>query len=111
MQSRFQYVEHLKQMGAEIEYFNPEVKDPEKAYNFNWSDNRAEDFHAIKIFGPCDFQGGHFTVHDLRAGATILLAAIAAKGETVLSNIEQIERGYQSIEQKLVSMGANIERK
>jgi UDP-N-acetylglucosamine 1-carboxyvinyltransferase len=111
MQSRFQYVEHLKQMGAKIEYFNPEVKHPEKVYNFNWQDNRPEDFHAIKISGPVDFTGGEFTVHDLRAGATILLAAIAARGETVLKNIEQIERGYQAIEEKLLSMGANIERK
>jgi UDP-N-acetylglucosamine 1-carboxyvinyltransferase len=111
MQSRFQYVEHLRQMGAKIEYFNPVVKNPEKVYNFNWSDNRPEDFHAIKITGPVDFIGGEFTVHDLRAGATILLAAIAAKGKTVLRNIEQIERGYQDIEEKLVSMGANIERR
>jgi UDP-N-acetylglucosamine 1-carboxyvinyltransferase len=111
MQSRFQYVEHLKQMGAKIEYFNPEVKHPEKTYNFNWSDNQPEDYHAIKITGPCDFKAGQFEVHDLRAGATIMLAAIAAKGETVLTNIEQIERGYQSIEQKLISMGAVIERK
>lgn len=111
MQSRFQYVEHLKQMGAKIEYFNPEVKYPDKIYNFNWSDNRREDYHAIRITGPCDFHGGNFEIHDLRAGATILLAAIAAKGETILTDVEQIERGYQAIEQKLVSMGANIERK
>ena len=111
MQSRFQYVDHLKQMGAKIEYFNPEVKYPEKTYNFNWSDNRSSDQHAIRITGPCDFKGGTFEIHDLRAGATILLAAIAAKGETILTNIEQIERGYQEIDQKLISMGARIERK
>lgn len=111
MQSRFQYVEHLQEMGAKIEFFNPEINHPEKTYNFNWSDNRPEDYHAIKITGPCNFKGGKFEIHDLRAGATILLAAIAAQGETILSNIEQIERGYQSIEQKLISMGAHIERK
>jgi UDP-N-acetylglucosamine 1-carboxyvinyltransferase len=109
MQSRFQYVEDLRAMGADIEYFNPEVKDPEKFYNFNWQDNRAADWHAIKIKGPTDFHGGEFTVHDLRAGATIMLAAISAQGKTLLHNIEQIQRGYQQIEQKLISLGAKIE--
>ena len=110
MQNRFQYVEHLKQMGAQIEYFNPKIKHPEKVYNFNWSDNRPEDYHAIKITGPTDFKAGQFAVHDLRAGATIMLAAIAAQGQTTLTNVEQIERGYQHIEQQLVSMGAKIKR-
>ena len=110
MQSRFQYVEHLKAMGAKIEYFNPEVKKPEKVYNFNWEDRRDDDLHAIKISGPTDFKGGEFEIHDLRAGATIMLAAISAKGKTVLSNIEQVERGYQKIDEKLISLGAKIKR-
>lgn len=110
MQSRFQYVEHLKAMGAKIEYFNPEVKNPEKVYNFNWKDRRDEDLHAIKIYGPTDFKGGEFEIHDLRAGATIMLAAISAKGKTVLSNVEQVERGYQKIDEKLISLGAKIKR-
>ena len=111
MQSRFQYVDHLRQMGAKIELFNPELKYPEKTYNFNWVDRREEDLHAIRIQGPTDFKGGEFEVHDLRAGATIMLAAISAKGKTILHNISQIERGYQKIDQKLISMGAKIERK
>lgn len=109
MQSRFQYVEDLKAMGAKIEYFNPEIKNPEKFYNFNWQDNRPTDWHAIRIFGPTDFHGGEFVVHDLRAGATIMLAAISAKGTTILHNVEQIQRGYQQIDQKLLSLGAKIE--
>jgi len=110
MQSRFQYVEDLRAMGAKIEYFNPEVKNPEKVYNFNWKDRREEDLHAIRIYGPTDFKGGEFEIHDLRAGATIMLAAIGARGKTVLSNIEQVERGYQKIDEKLISLGAKIER-
>jgi UDP-N-acetylglucosamine 1-carboxyvinyltransferase len=110
MQSRFQYVEDLRAMGAKIEYFNPEVKNPEKVYNFNWKDRREDDLHAIRIYGPTDFKGGKFEIHDLRAGATIMLAAIGARGKTVLSNIEQVERGYQKIDEKLISLGAKIER-
>lgn len=111
MQNRFQYVEDLRAMGAKIEYFNPTVKNPENLYNFNWQDHLDSDRHAIKIFGPTDFKGGEFTIHDLRAGATILLAAISAKGQTILHNIEQVERGYQKIDEKLILMGAKIERK
>lgn len=111
MQNRFQYVEDLRAMGAQIEYFNPTVKNPENLYNFNWQDRLESDNHAIKIFGPTDFSGGEFTIHDLRAGATILLAAISAKGQTILHNIEQVERGYQKIDEKLILMGAKIERK
>lgn len=108
MQSRFQYVETLKKMGAQIEYFKPEIKNPEKTYNFNWSDVGRDDVHAIKIKGPTQFRGGEFTVYDLRAGATILLAAISGQGKTVLHNIEQIERGYERIDEKLRSIGAKI---
>lgn len=111
MQNRFQYVADLRAMGAKIEYFNPTVKNPESLYNFNWQDHLDSDHHAIKIFGPTDFKGGEFTIHDLRAGATILLAAISAKGQTILHNIEQVERGYQKIDEKLILMGAKIERK
>lgn len=110
MQNRFQYVEDLRAMGAKIEYFNPTVRNPEEFYNFNWRDHSEADHHAIKIFGPTNFIGGEFTIHDLRAGATILLAAIGAKGQTVLHNIEQVERGYQKIDEKLILMGAKIER-
>ncbi|AKM81515.1 MAG: UDP-N-acetylglucosamine 1-carboxyvinyltransferase [Candidatus Pacebacteria bacterium GW2011_GWF2_38_9] len=110
MQNRFQYVEDLKAMGAKIEYFNPTVKNPEVLYNFNWQDHSESDRHAIKIYGPTDFKGGEFTIHDLRAGATILLAAIGAKDKTILHNIEQVERGYQKIDEKLIIMGAKIER-
>lgn len=110
MQQRFQYTDTLEKMGAKFEKFNPEVTHPEKFYNFNWSDHKEGQLHALKIFGPVKFKGGNFVVHDLRAGATTLLAAIAGSGTTVLSNIEQIDRGYEEIDLKLRSMGAKIER-
>ncbi len=110
MQNRFQYVEVLQQMGAKIESWQPEVNNPEQFYNFNWQDAKAEDVRAIKITGPTNFTGGEFTVHDLRAGATTLIAAISGTGQTTLHNVEQIERGYSAIDEKLVSMGANIQR-
>lgn len=111
MQSRFQYVDGLRKMGAQIETFTPEVDaHPEEFYNFNWEDRKDSDIRAIKITGPTQFHGGEFIVHDLRAGATMLLAAMSGTGQTILHNIEQIERGYSQIDQKLVSMGAKIQR-
>lgn len=111
MQNRFQYVDVLKQMGAKIEEYTPEQPlDPESFYNFNWQDRKDSDIRAIKITGPTKFHGGEFVVHDLRAGATIMLAAISGEGETILHNVEQIERGYSKIDEKLVSMGAKIKR-
>ncbi len=111
MQNRFQYIEPLKKMGAKIEVIEePEYSHPEKVYNFNWDDRKDTDIRAIRISGPAKFKGGEFEVHDLRAGATIMLAAISGQGTTVLTNIEQIDRGYEDIEQKLSSLGANIKR-
>jgi UDP-N-acetylglucosamine 1-carboxyvinyltransferase len=101
MQNRFQYVETLVKMGAKITPIQPEVAQPDRFYNFDWQDRKATDIHAIKISGPTVFQGGEYEVHDLRAGATTLLAAISGQGVTILHNIEQIERGYQNIEAKL----------
>jgi UDP-N-acetylglucosamine 1-carboxyvinyltransferase len=110
MQNRFQYVKQLKQMGADIRPIEIEVDHPEKVYNFNWADRRETDIHAIEINGPTKFKGGEFEVHDLRAGATILLAAISGVGTTTLTNIHQIDRGYENIDDKLRSLGAKIQR-
>lgn len=111
MQNRFQYVDTLVKMGAHIEQFAPVVQNPEHVYNFEWKDEQSSDVHAIKITGPTEFHGGEFVVHDLRAGATTLLAAISGTGTTILHNIEQIERGYQKLEAQLRLLGAQIERR
>jgi UDP-N-acetylglucosamine 1-carboxyvinyltransferase len=109
-ESRFQYVKPLTEMGAKIEAFKPEIEDPQHFYNFNLSDTLPDHYPAIKIYGNTSFHSGEFTIHDLREGATILLAALTATGETHLHNIEQIERGYEALDDRLRSMGALIER-
>ena len=110
MQNRFQYVDQLRQMGAKIEDVATIVQDPENFYNFNLEDKKDSDVHAIRISGPTQFIGQEMKVHDLRAGATLILAALSAKGETVLHNVNQIDRGYEKLPEKLVSMGAKIKR-
>jgi UDP-N-acetylglucosamine 1-carboxyvinyltransferase len=47
---------------------------------------------------------------DLRASVSLVLAALAAKGETVINRVYHIDRGYERIEEKLKGCGANIER-
>ncbi len=111
MANRFQYVEELAQMGAKIEKFNPEVSNPEETYNFDTKDDKEEYRHAIKIHGKTPLTAGEFEVKDLRHGATLILAAMAAKGTTIIRNIEHVDRGYESLDERLKSMGAKIVRK
>ena len=107
-ENRFGYTEYLKQIGANIELFNPEVENPEEFYNFNASERKENSFHAVKITGPTELHSTNLTVQDIRAGATLTLAALVAKGQSVIDNIELIERGYENLEGRLESLGANI---
>ena len=109
-ESRFSYVKELIKMGAAIEHFDPQVANPAFFYNFNLGD-RAEDSHqAIRIMGPTKLHNAILDIDDLRAGATLVLAALAAQGQSSISGIEQIDRGYEKIEERLRSVGAHIER-
>lgn len=109
-ENRFGYVEELKKMGANITLFNPEVKNPQEVYNFNMSDNHPSYFHAIKIKGKTLLHNGVVNVSDLRAGATLVLAALSAKGESVIFGVEHLDRGYEKLEERLRSLGADIKR-
>jgi UDP-N-acetylglucosamine 1-carboxyvinyltransferase len=63
------------------------------------------------VQGPTALRGNlTITSPDIRAGMTLLLAALCARGVTVIRNIGQIDRGYQHVEEKLRSLGAHIER-
>lgn len=109
-ESRFSYVSELQKMGAHIEFYDPAVKEPAKFYNFNWED-RKEGYHqGIKIFGPKNLHNAVLEVDDIRAGATLILAALTAHGESYFSGIELIDRGYEQIEKRLTQLGANIRR-
>lgn len=109
-ENRLAYVNELKKLGAKIEFFNPEVKDPEKFYNFNWEDNDPSYFHAVRIFGPASLHNGVMEVTDLRAGATLVLGALVAKGESLVFGVSHIDRGYEKIEKRLKKVGAKIKR-
>ena len=85
-ENRFQNVPYLNEMGADIE-----IKD-----------------RKIFIKGPTKLKGTTVQATDLRAGACLVLAALASEGETVVTNVEYILRGYENIVEKLTKVGAKI---
>ncbi len=109
-ESRFGYVSELLKMGADIKMFNPEVKEPETFYNFNLTDDNKKNFHAAKIKGLTPLHNAVVHISDLRAGATLVLAALCAKGKSVIFGVERLDRGYEQFEVRLQSIGADIGR-
>jgi UDP-N-acetylglucosamine 1-carboxyvinyltransferase len=109
-ESRFSYVSELRKMGAKIEFFDPVVPDPEQFYNFNWQDRVADYHQAIAISGPTTLHNAVLEMNDLRAGATLVLAALTAKGKSFIHGVDQIDRGYERIEERLNALGARVSR-
>jgi UDP-N-acetylglucosamine 1-carboxyvinyltransferase len=68
------------------------------------------DERRARITGPTPLHGAEVGIADLRAGATLILAALTASGTSVISGIEHVDRGYEQIEAKLVALGAQINR-
>jgi UDP-N-acetylglucosamine 1-carboxyvinyltransferase len=87
-ENRFMFADELNRMGANI---------------------RIEGHHAL-IEGVKQLSGAPVQAPDLRGGAALVLAGLNAEGESRISNIEHIDRGYQNLVDKLKSIGANIER-
>ena len=88
-ESRLFFVDKLIGMGARIVLCDP---------------------HRAVIAGPSPLRGGSVESPDIRAGMAMLLAALAAEGESIINNIGQIERGYERIEERMIALGAQIER-
>lgn len=87
-ENRFQYIEELKRMGANI---------------------RVEGRMAV-IEGGSKLSGAPIKALDLRAGAACVIAALIAEGETELSNVHYLDRGYENIVEKFSKLGADIKR-
>lgn len=88
-ENRFQHLQELRKMGADIEITDP---------------------HRALIFGKTELTGNKVDASDIRSGAALILAGLAAKGETTVENVMHIDRGYEKIDEKLQKMGAKIER-
>lgn len=88
-EGRLKYLEELNKMGANIIFSDP---------------------HRAIIPGPTPLYGVEINSPDLRGGASLIVGALVAKGETVINNIYQIDRGYEKIEERLQKIGADIKR-
>jgi UDP-N-acetylglucosamine 1-carboxyvinyltransferase len=86
---RLQYLYELEKMGLQPKILNP---------------------YQAEITGPVRLHGAFVTSCDIRAGAAVLLAALAAEGQTEISDIYYIDRGYEKLDEKLNRIGAKIER-
>lgn len=108
-ESRWGHIEDLIKMGGKFEFSNPEVFNPEETYNFNLEDDKPENFHAVKVFGPSELKGTELAINDIRRGATIILAGLAARGTTtIVDPDDQINRGYENLVGRLQNLGAGI---
>ena len=110
-EDRWKYLNELKKFVAQIELFTPTQLGREFApgdYEFNWKGN-GEPKTFAQVSGPVSLKGASVQITDLRAGAALVLAALAAQGKSEVSGVEHIERGYENFEQKLRALGARIE--
>ncbi len=88
-ESRMYFVDRLIEMGAQIVACDP---------------------HRVLVTGPSRLHGGMVTSPDIRAGMTLLLAALCARGVSVIEQAQMIDRGYERIDLRLRELGADIER-
>jgi len=88
-EGRFRYIDELIRMGSHIDICDP---------------------HRIIVKGPTKLSGKELESPDLRAGLAYIIAAIVAKGESVIHNVYNVDRGYEEIEKRLQGIGVDIQR-
>jgi UDP-N-acetylglucosamine 1-carboxyvinyltransferase len=88
-ENRFMHASEMQRMGARI---------------------RVESNSTAIVEGPAQLSGARVQASDLRASASLVLAGLAARGETIIDRVYHIDRGYEKIEAKLRAVGADIER-
>lgn len=88
-EGRMAYLYELEKMGASIEILNS---------------------HQALVIGPSTLRGRQVASNDIRAGAAMVLAGLIAEGETIVTDVRYIERGYDRLEEKLRALGADIVR-
>ena len=89
-EDRFLHLRELRKMGADIEITDP---------------------HRALIFGKTNLVGNKIVASDIRTGGALIIAALIAEGSSQISNVHQIDRGYENFDEKLRKLGANIERR
>jgi UDP-N-acetylglucosamine 1-carboxyvinyltransferase len=87
--ARMFWVDALERMGARVVLADP---------------------HRVVVVGPSQLYGTELRSPDIRAGMALLAATLCAKGQSIINNIEQIDRGYEDLDTRLRALGAKIER-
>lgn len=110
--NRFEYVKELNRMGAQIRLMTPEqlglpLKLDDESYDVS---SLGQPAIVAKISGPTPLQGKRVSISDLRAGATLVIAALTASGKSEILGIDHIDRGYEFFDEKMRSIGAKLER-
>lgn len=88
-ESRMYFVDRLIEMGARVVQCDP---------------------HRVVVEGPARLHGIHMSSPDIRAGMAMLIAALCAKGTSVIENAQVIDRGYERVDERLRALGAEIQR-
>lgn len=102
-EDRLGYARDLERMGAKIEVREECGLNPCRFYGMGYR-------HSARISGPTILRGVELVMRDIRAGMAHIIAALAAEGESVISGVEHIDRGYEKIDERLRSLGAYIKR-
>jgi UDP-N-acetylglucosamine 1-carboxyvinyltransferase len=101
-EQRFGYVDALNRMGAKIQLYRECLGSLKCRFGQrNW-------LHSAVIAGPTPLTGAEIHIPDLRAGFSYVIAALVAKGESTLTNTDLIQRGYEGLTDKLLSLGAGV---
>jgi len=88
-EDRLEWLAELRKLGAQVELL---------------------DTHNASIAGPSPLRGAEVEMGDLRAGASLILGALAAEGTSLIHGAHHVRRGYENIEGKFLDLGAQIER-
>jgi UDP-N-acetylglucosamine 1-carboxyvinyltransferase len=87
-EDRLEWMDELRKMGARVE---------------------IADSHHATVTGPARLHGAEVWMSDLRAGASLILGALRADGDSLIHGAHQVRRGYENIERKFLDLGARIE--
>jgi UDP-N-acetylglucosamine 1-carboxyvinyltransferase len=103
-ENRFGYTETLREMGAQIELYKQCLGGKQcrfAAQNF---------YHSLIVRGPTKLTGREIAIPDLRAGFAYVLAALLSQDVSLVTGLPLLDRGYEHLDRKLASLGAEIER-
>jgi UDP-N-acetylglucosamine 1-carboxyvinyltransferase len=103
-ENRFGYTEELRKMGAHIELYKSCLGGNPCRFK------TLVHPHSAVILGPTKLKGANIVIPDLRAGFVYLIAATLAEGDSVITGIHHVERGYERIQEKLQGLGVEVER-